>query len=53
MQDWTGFCEKTCGFCRPLEDTVVQLRRDLGQAIPDEAVAGKLMDEDEVEELYT
>ena len=35
---WTGFCEKTCGKCRPLEDTVVALRKELGQAVPPEAL---------------
>jgi hypothetical protein len=31
---WAGFCEKTCNVCRPLEDTVVELRQELGQHIP-------------------
>lgn len=53
VQDWTGFCEKTCGFCRPLEETVVDLRHELKQDIPREAIAGRTMDVDEVEELYS
>jgi hypothetical protein len=36
-EDWPGFCEKTCNVCRPLEETVVNLREELGQPIPPEA----------------
>jgi ShK domain-like len=37
-EDWAGFCEKTCGECRPLEDTVVELRAELNQALPEGAL---------------
>jgi hypothetical protein len=37
-KDWPGFCEKTCDVCRPLEDTVVKLREELGQQLPPEAI---------------
>ena len=36
--EWPGFCEKTCDVCRPLEETVVELRQELGQEIPPEAM---------------
>ena len=39
-EDWTGFCEKTCGVCRPLEDTVIEMRRKTGRDVPPEAITG-------------
>jgi ShK domain-like len=42
-ENWTGFCEKTCGACRPLEDTVIDMRRQTGQDVPPEAITGYLL----------
>lgn len=36
-RDWTGFCERTCNACRPLEDNVLDLRAELGQTVPEAA----------------
>ena len=39
--NWPGFCERTCEDCRPLEETVVALRKELGQVTPAEAMPGR------------
>jgi hypothetical protein len=53
-EDWTGFCEKTCGVCRPLEDTVVEMRHQVGQDVPPEAITGYFVKNmgDEVDEIF-
>jgi hypothetical protein len=49
---WPGFCERTCGTCRALEPNVLQLRKELKQPIPLEAVRGFEMQKDELDDLY-